>query len=494
MMTWGKLALRYALAGFDGGKAKGRWRALTGGAAGVALLVGGATPLFAQPASVLAPPNMRPFSAPTADDPLLRNADATSDPALFQGEVETAVQTNIVIDEAQAGEREARAARVQARSALFPTIDLSIDANRSLARNFSNDIGNIIERSRPEGRTDATASMRQRLLDFGSASIRISAATARLEAARLTTRTQGEDVALRTIAAWYAIFAQRLMEQAAIDYGARQEKVRDQLERRITQGYSARGDMPRVESSIANTQLRLARFRRDLNTAEAQYRTLTGHDAPAQIGRAPLPRDLPTDAADLEALLLQSPIVRKAEAEARAARQDARAARAERLPSIAAGIDAGRYGVFENPGDYDVRGRIILRAQLGAGFNAKADQATARADAADAYATRVRQDALRDAQTALTDLKALQAQVDAAHAAYLASRDTRDVIAARFASSQGTLFDLQSAEDNYFYSAANYVQSLSDRDAAHFILLAKTGQLLPHLAISIASSDRIARP
>ncbi|WP_298398658.1 TolC family protein [Sphingobium sp.] len=482
------------MAGLYGRKATGCWRALTSGAAGVALLAGGVTPVSAQPASVLAPPNMRPFSAPTTDDPLLRNADAASDPALFHDEVAAAVQTNVVIDEARAGEREAQAARVEARSALFPTIDLSIDANRSLARNFSNDVGNIIERSRPEGRTDATASMRQRLLDFGATSTRISAATARLEAARLTTRTQGEDVALRTIAAWYAIYAQRLMEEAAIEYGARQEKLREQLERRITQGYSARGDLPRVDSAIATTQLRLARFRRDLNTAEAQYRTLTGHDAPAQIGRAPLPRNLPTDAAELETLLLQSPTVRKAEAEARAARQDARAARAERLPTIAAGVDAGRYGVFESPGDYDVRGRILVRAQLGAGFNARADQATARADAADAYATRVRQEALRDAQTALTDLKALDAQVSAAHAAYLASRDTRDVIAARFASSQGTLLDLQNVEDNYFYNAANYVQALSDRDAAHFILLAKTGQLLPHLAISIASSDRIARP
>lgn len=482
----------YAVLGDRGKEAGWRVRAMKRGVACVALLAGVVAPACAQPSSVLAPPNMTPFSAPTTDDPLLRSAEAASDPALFHGEVQAAVETNAVIDEAQAGEREAEAARVQAKSALFPSIDLTVDANRSLARNFSNDIGNIIERSRPEGRTDASASVRQRLLDFGSASSRINASNARVEAARLTTRSQGEDVALRTIAAWYAIFAQRLMEQAAIDYGKRQEQVRAQLQRRIQQGYSARGDLPRVDSSIATTQLRLARFRRDLNTAEAQYRALTGHDAPAQLARAPLPRDLPTEAAGLEALLLQSPTVRKAEAEARAARQDSRAARAERLPTIAAGVDAGRYGVFENSGDYDIRGRIIVRAQLGAGFNAKADQATARADGAEAYAARVRQDALRDAQTALSDLKALDAQLVAAENAYRASRDTRDVIAARFASSQGDLLDLQSAEDNYFYSAANYVQSLSDSDAARFILLAKTGQLLPHLSIDL--SDRTARP
>ena len=40
---------------------------------------------------------------------------------------------------------------------------------------------------------------------------------------------------------------------------------------------------------------------------------------------------------------------------------EARAARADRLPQITAGIDAGRYGVFENDRDYDIRGRVALR-------------------------------------------------------------------------------------------------------------------------------------
>ena len=177
--------------------------------------------------------------------------------------------------------------------------------------------------------------------------------------------------------------------------------------------------------------------------------------------------------------------MQKAEAEARAARQDARAARSERLPTIAAGVDAGRYGVFENSGDYDVRGRVIMRAQIGAGFNARADQAIARADAADAYALRVRQEALRDAQMAWSDVKGLEAQLAAAEAAYLASRNNRDVYAARFETSGGTLFDLVTSEDNYFYSIATYVQTLAERDLSRFVLLAKAGALLDELHIQV---------
>lgn len=461
----------------------------TGAAASLALF--SAPPLFAadDQADLLLPPNAEPFSHPVTSDPLLDLSKQVGPIAAFRSEVESAVQTNMLLEEARAGEREAEAARVQARSALFPSVDMTIDANRSLARNFSNDPGNIIERSRPEGRTDATASVRQRLLDFGATSSRINAGNARVAAARTGKLASGADVALRLITAWYAILAQRLMERAALEYGERQLELRAAVERRIAQGFSATGDLPRVDSAIANVRTRLAMFRRERASAEAQYRAIAGHDAPADLYRVPLPAadQLSRDA--VEAMVLRAPIVQKAEAEARAARQDARAARAERLPTIAAGVDAGRYGVFENSGDYDVRGRIIVRAQIGAGFNARADQATARADAADAYAGRVRQEAVRDAQTAWSDVQGLDAQLAAAEAGYLASRNNRDVYATRFETLGGTLFDLVTSEDNYFYSIATYVQTLAERDLSRFALLARAGALLDALSIQVDPAE-----
>jgi len=257
--------------------------------------------------SLILPPNPTPFSNPVQTDPLIDLVDRIGPPDQFRAEIESAVQTNALMDEARAGEREAQAARVQARSAIFPTLDLSVDAHRSFARNFSNDPGNIVERSRPAGRTDATASLRQRLLDFGAASSRINAGHARVEAARSGIMGYGTDVALRTLTAWYSILAQRLMERAAIDYGVRQMRLRAAVERRIEQGFSARGDLPRIDSSIASGQTRLARYQRDRASAEAQYRALAGQDAPIDLMRAPVP---PRDARSRESretLILRSP-------------------------------------------------------------------------------------------------------------------------------------------------------------------------------------------
>ena len=108
--------------------------------------------------------------------------------------------------------------------------------------------------------------------------------------------------------------AQKLLEQAALEYIERQDRFRRSMEKRIAQGFSARGDLPRIDSSIANVRTRLASFRRDRASAEAQYLSLTGHDAPAALARAPLPR-IDVEAPDmLEDIVMRSPIVMRADA------------------------------------------------------------------------------------------------------------------------------------------------------------------------------------
>jgi adhesin transport system outer membrane protein len=182
--------------------------------------------------------------------------------------------------------------------------------------------------------------------------------------------------------------------------------------------------------------------------------------------------------------------VRSARAGAAAAREDARAARADRLPLVSAGVDAGRYGVFETDRDYDVRGRVAIRYRLFGGIDARGEQAAARARAADARADRIREEAERDATIALSDVRALEEQQRALETAYISARRSRDVIVERFLATRGTLFDVATAEDAFFDSATAYVQSLTELDAARYVLLSKTGRLLDALDIAPASLGR----
>ena len=57
----------------------------------------------------------------------------------------------------------------------------------------------------------------------------------------------------------------------------------------------------------------------------------------------------------------------------------------------------------------------------------------------------------------------------------------------RFTNARGTLFDVASAQNAYFGTAAAYIRTLSELDAARYVLLSRTGTLLPALGIDTAA-------
>jgi adhesin transport system outer membrane protein len=416
-------------------------------------------------------------------DPVLRLRRQQTGFEPFRAIIAAAVERHPGTAEAAATEDEALAALEEARAGELPTADLNVTSYRVLARDFSNDPFNIIERSRPVQRTDATLSVTQLLFDFGATSRRIRAAGARLRAAGADLEVAADRTALNAVAAWYDVFAYRALVALCQAFAANQRDLRAAVEIRIRQGVSAESDLARVDSYIAQADTRLAQFRRQLASAEARFTELTGSAAPPNLERAPAPgpavasRDEAVSAADRAAA------VRSALAASDASRQDARAARADRLPQIAVGVDAGRYGVIENDRDYDIRGRVGLRYRIFGPTDARAEQYEARARGAEAHATRIREESERDAAIAWSDVRALTDQLEALEASYIASRRSRDVIAERFRAARGTLFDVVAAEDSYFESATAYIQALSELDAARYVLLSRMGRLLDVLEV-----------
>jgi adhesin transport system outer membrane protein len=440
------------------------------------------------PEAPLPAPTGTPMTIDFNADPILRLRREQSAFEPFRAVVAAAVERHPGTAEAAAGEDEARAGLEEARQGRLPTVDLSITSYRVLSRDFSDDPFNIIERSRPLQRTDALLSAQQTVFDFGVTSQRISAAGARLRAAAAELEASADRIALNAVGAWYDLFSYRALVALTEAFVANQRELEAAVRIRIREGVSAEGDLARVQSYIAQADTRLSRFRRQLAMAEARYAELTGSPAPELIERAPIPGpNIPTRD-DAAAAAGDSAVVRSAQAQADAALRDSRSARAERLPQITAGVDAGRYGVIENDRDYDIRGRVALRYRIFGSADARAEQYEARARGADARATRIRIEAERDAAIAWTDVRALEQQLDALEASYIASRRSRDVIVERFRVARGTLFDVVATEDAYFESATAYIQALSELDAARYVLTSRMGRLLDLLRID---PDRI---
>jgi adhesin transport system outer membrane protein len=437
----------------------------------------------AEPGQPLPAPTGRPMTIDFSADPILRLRREQSAFEPFRAIIAAAVERHPGTAEAAAGEDEARAGVEEARAGRLPTVDLSVTSYRVLSREFSDDPFNIIERSRPQQRTDALVSVQQTLYDFGATTQRISAAGARLRAAGAELEVSADRVALSAVAAWYDLFAFRALVSLTQAFVASQNELRAAVQDRIREGVSAEGDLARVESYIAQAETRLARFRRLLAGAEARYAELTGAPAPAALERAPSPSLGVANLQDAADAAGEAAAVRSAQAQADAARRDAGAARADRMPQVTAGVDAGRYGVIENDRDYDIRGRVAVRYRLFGGVDARAEQVEARARGADARATRIREEAGRDAAIAWSDVRALEEQLNSLEASYIASRRSRDVIVERFRVARGTLFDVVATEDAYFESATAYIQALSELDAARYVLLSRIGRLLDVLRI-----------
>ena len=72
------------------------------------------------------------------------------------------------------------------------------------------------------------------------------------------------------------MFGYRALVALTEAFVASQRELRVAVEIRIRAGASAEGDLPRIDSYIAQAQTRLARFRRLLASAEARYTELTG--------------------------------------------------------------------------------------------------------------------------------------------------------------------------------------------------------------------------
>ncbi|SMF61826.1 TolC family protein [Allosphingosinicella indica] len=417
-------------------------------------------------------------------DPILGLARTSVSPSEFTELVGQAVARSPAVNEAEANITQAEAARKQATAQRWPTVDLGLNTSTSFARSFDVDnIDVIVERARSRSRTDATINAEQTIWDFGATENRVSAAGARLRAAAFDAQASADDVTLRAIAAWYDVFAYRALVRLASAFTGSQGDLRAAIQTRIRQGVSAPGDLPRVESYIAAAETDLARFRRQLANAEARFEEIYGLPAPADLGRAPILGSESTSKDAAQLLARSSPGVQSAEASARGARQDARAERASTYPRISGGLDIGRYGVFEGD-NYDVRGRVTVRQRLFGGVNARAEQAEARAAAFSARADRVRAEAEREASIAWSDVQALQQQLAALEDSYLAGRQSRDVLAERFSVARGTLFDLLDSESSYFTTAASYIRAITELDAARYVLLSRTGQLLTTLNIA----------
>jgi outer membrane protein, adhesin transport system len=439
----------------------------------------------AQSGETLPAPTDSPLAIELADDPIIGSTGRTVSSEVFRDVIGLAVARHPALAETAGYAQEARYLLYQQEAAQAPSAEITISGFQVFAREFAGSgLDNIVERTRDSRRFDQFASINQLVTDFGATSSRIDAAGSRLRAAALGVDDTASRVSLNAIAAWYDVYTLRSILALSSAYRRDQQFSREAIAERVAEGASAEVDTALVDNSLAQIDIRIARFRQQLASAEARFRELTGAEPPADLLRAPPIGVLPATVEAARLASLSTPAARAARFQAQAADKEARAARRDLLPSVTASVNAGRYGLFEPTRDYDVVGQVTLRQRLFGGLPQRARALEAGAEAADARAFRIEEENARDAALAFTELQSYNQQLASLEKAYLATRITRDAVVERFRYSRGTLFEVIDASDAFYAAATSYLQTLAQRDASRYVLLANTGGLLDALRIA----------
>ncbi len=354
---------------------------------------------------------------------------------------------------------------------------------RQLARDFGSR-DTIVESLQPRGRADAAISAEQLLFDWGATSARIAAADARLAAARAEVEQVANDTALTGAAAAADVVAAQTLADLAAGATARHRVILDQTRIRVDQGLGPASDIARVEAMLADSLGRAAAYDRALGDARARYREIFGTE-PAD-GRTLASRSQAQSLDAASALARRSPVVIAALKRAAAAGRDLAAVRADGRPRLSAAVNATRYDAFGSS-DHELRGQLVLRQSLFAGGRQRGAvaEATGLTRAAGFEADRAAGASERDAASAFAEVEALTRGLDALAAAYTANRRVRDAYAEQFRVARGTLIELLRAEQDFQAAAAALVRGSLDLDIARYVLLARTGELLPAAGVRL---------
>ncbi len=391
--------------------------------------------------------------------------------------------------EAIAEQRGARQNTVEVRASLLPTIDAGLSLDQSLARDFGTGDSNRLEQFRPRQRIDATITGQQLITDFGATRHRIDAAKAFDVAAQASARLVATEIAVNAASAWDQLVLAQTQIKLGDAFLARHEQILRDTQTRFDQGVGPKSDVARVTAYVATAQGQLARLRRDLASAKARYREVFNTPAPDLLDRLP---DRRSQASTMEEALQLAATSNPASARAKSltsrADADYAAARADRLPKFSVQIDASRFNAFDSNADYDVRGRLVSRYPLfsGGARGARAAQALQRFQGAQAAQARATSELERDATISFEEVTALEEQTQTFRQAYQANADARGFFIEQFKVARGSLLDLLQAEQDTFEAGLAYARSITELTFARHALLARTGELLPSIGVTLS--------
>src|SRR4051812_27533216 len=257
-------------------------------------------------------------------------------PIALKDAVSLAQQNALGAVQARGQVRSAESGVRAARSALFPSLNLTLGQVNQSGDRFDSQ-GRLVPYLAPQPWSYSTGiSSTVNLFDGGRRLNEIRRARSDVGAAEANDVSQQFNVALQVKTQYYSILAARESEAAA---RAQLDQAQEQLKASIARtraGVATLSDSLRSVVAVGNAQLALITARNNVRVSSAALTRLVGSETPVTA----LPSDTldlalaPIDSGSLAGMLDEGPLVRQAEAQLASAQVSVRSARAPYLPTV----------------------------------------------------------------------------------------------------------------------------------------------------------------
>lgn len=206
------------------------------------------------------------------------------------------------------------------------------------------------------------------LWTFGRIEAEIEAARSKLAAAQSSVAVSQLSIMEAVVFAFVELARIRQRAQAAAMSRREHERLKDLIERRVTNEISSKADLTLVQARLGQVISEEAQFEAQAATARSSLEQALGQVVHQVVPLASRAQVFADSAAAVDAVLAYSPDLRRLEQEVEAARRDVEAKRANLFPQVVAKY---RQNLVSNPLDPS-RAYVGIEYQSGSGLSAAA--------------------------------------------------------------------------------------------------------------------------
>lgn len=415
----------------------------------------------------------------------LNSASATTLEQAIKNTLNTHPQISASMNSRYSADQDLKAAK----GGYLPTLDLSAGTGWEQTDNATTRAAG--DHLRDLHRSESSINLKQNLFNGFATTSEVARQKATVNSRAFAVLNTTETTALATIQSYLDVLMQEKMVRLAEENLKSHERIFDQIRLRTEQGVGREADFAQAEARLAQARNNLLTEQTNLEDSRTNYSSVTGQEAEDLM--APQPTKIPASLEEARKVMLEnSPLLKQADADVEATRQQYEAATSRFYPSV--DVDVGR--TMDNNIDgtrgHNQEWQAMLRMRYNL-FNGGSDKAQLSSYA---YKMQEAQDVKRNALRQLNEelrlswnalLNARQ-QVPIAKDYADRSMVVRTAYQEQFSLGDRTLLDMLDSENEVFSAQRRYVQLQFIEMFTAYRINARTGELLKQLNIQAPSA------